>query len=48
MWQCPDHPDITQQSRKGKVMKTLSVVLVLLASVAFVLVGCSDNSAVPV
>ena len=29
-------------------MKTLSVVLLLLASVAFVLVGCSDNSAVPV
>jgi hypothetical protein len=48
MWQCPDHPDITQQSRKGKVMKTLSVVLLLLASVAFVLVGCSDNSTVPV
>jgi hypothetical protein len=29
-------------------MKALSVVLLLLASVAFVLVGCSDNSAVPV
>ncbi len=29
-------------------MKTLSAVLLLAASVAFVLVGCSDNSAVPV
>ena len=28
-------------------MKTLSVVLLLLASVAFVLVGCSDNAGVP-
>ena len=29
-------------------MKTLSLVLLLVASVAFVLVGCSDNPAVPV
>lgn len=29
-------------------MKTLSLILSLMASVAFVLVGCSDNSAVPV
>ena len=29
-------------------MKTLSLVLLLVASLAFVLVGCSDNSAVPV
>lgn len=29
-------------------MKTLSLVLLLMASMAFVLVGCSDNPAVPV
>jgi hypothetical protein len=29
-------------------MKTLSLVLLLMASMAFVLLGCSDNSAVPV
>jgi hypothetical protein len=44
----PGHPDITQQSRKGKAMKTLSFALLLAASAAFVLVGCSDNSGVPV
>jgi hypothetical protein len=31
--------------RKGKVMKTLSLALLLTASLAFVLLGCSDNSA---
>jgi hypothetical protein len=31
-------------NRKGEVMKTISVVLLLMASLAFVLVGCSDNS----
>ena len=30
--------------RKGKVMKVLSLALLLMASVAFVLLGCSDNS----
>jgi hypothetical protein len=30
--------------REGKTMKTLSFVLLLIASMAFVLMGCSDNS----
>lgn len=30
--------------RKGNVMKTLSLALLLMASIAFVLLGCSDNS----
>jgi hypothetical protein len=38
-------PGSTKQiGRKGKVMKTASFVLLLMASMAFVLVGCSDNS----
>ncbi len=44
----PGHPDITQQSRKGKAMKTVSLALLLMACAAFVLVGCSDNPAGPV
>ena len=39
---------IPQIIRKGKVMKTLSCALLLMASMAFVLLGCSDNSALPV
>jgi len=35
----------TKINRKGKAMKILSVALLLLASLAFVLLGCSDNSA---
>jgi hypothetical protein len=35
-------------SGKGKVMKTLSLVVLLVASLAFVVLGCSDNSAGPV
>jgi len=31
--------------RKGKVMKALSCTLLLMAGLAFVLVGCTDNSA---
>jgi hypothetical protein len=42
------YPDITQQSRKGRVMKTVSFALLLMATLAFVVVGCSDNSTVPV
>jgi hypothetical protein len=41
------HPT-TNIIRKGKAMKALSFVLLLMASMAFVLGGCSDNSAVPV
>jgi hypothetical protein len=39
---------IPQIIRKAKAMRTLSLVLLLMASIAFVLLGCSDNSAVPV
>ena len=41
------HPTITLM-RKGKAMKALSFALLLMASVAFVLVGCSDNAMQPV
>jgi hypothetical protein len=34
-----------QTIRKGKVMKILSLVLLLMASLAFVLPGCTDNAA---
>jgi hypothetical protein len=35
---------IQESQRKGKAMKTVSVALLLVAGLAFVLVGCSDNS----
>jgi hypothetical protein len=35
---------ISQKTRKDKVMKTFSFFLLLLASVEFLLMGCSDNS----
>jgi hypothetical protein len=38
----------SQIIRKGKAMKTFSLVLLLVASMAFVLLGCSDKSALPV
>lgn len=34
---------VDQLIRKGKIMKILSVVLLLMACLAFVLMGCSDN-----
>jgi hypothetical protein len=34
---------IPQIIRKGKVMKTLSLVVLLVASLAFVMLGCSDS-----
>jgi hypothetical protein len=37
-------PRIPQIIRKGKAMKILSCALLLVASMAFVLLGCADNS----
>jgi hypothetical protein len=34
--------------RKGKVMRALSFALLLMASMAFVLLGCSENASLPV
>jgi hypothetical protein len=39
---------LQQIIREGKVMKALSFGLLLMASMAFVLLGCSDNSTSPV
>jgi hypothetical protein len=40
--QCPGF--LQQIIRKGKVMKILSLALLLMASMAFVLLGCSENT----